>query len=56
MIASRIRTLLALAAAASFALPALAQQNPILVGVSLTQSPTGSVVQGTLVKEGMEIL
>ena len=56
MIASRIRSLVALAAAAWFALPALAQQNPILIGVSLTQSPPGSVVQGTQVKDGMEIL
>jgi len=56
MIASRIRSLAALAATAWFALPALAQQNPILIGVSLTQSPPGSVVQGTQVKDGMEIL
>jgi branched-chain amino acid transport system substrate-binding protein len=30
--------------------------DPILIGVSLTQSPPGSVVQGTQVKDGMEIL
>ena len=30
--------------------------EPILIGVSLTQSPPGSVVQGTQVKDGMEIL
>lgn len=35
--------------------PALAA-DPILIGVSLTQSPPGSVVQGTQVKDGMEIL
>ena len=56
MIVSRIRSLATLAAAAWLALPALAQQNPILIGVSLTQSPPGSVVQGTQVKDGMEIL
>ena len=42
-------------AAALFALPASAA-DPILIGVSLTQSPPGSVVQGTQVKDGMEIL
>ncbi|WP_427912415.1 ABC transporter substrate-binding protein [Ramlibacter sp. MMS24-I3-19] len=41
--------------AALFAAPALAA-DPILIGVSLTQSPPGSVVQGTQVKDGMEIL
>src|SRR4051812_13529689 len=35
--------------------PALAA-DPILVGASITQSPPGSVVQGTQVKDGMEIL
>ena len=43
------------AAAAAFALPASAA-DPILVGASITQSPPGSVVQGTQVKDGMEIL
>ena len=41
---------LALATSPSFA------ADPILIGVSLTQSPPGSVVQGTQVKDGMEIL
>jgi ABC-type branched-subunit amino acid transport system substrate-binding protein len=45
----------ALAAAALFTAPASAA-DPILIGVSLTQSPPGSVVQGTQVKDGMEIL
>ena len=35
--------------------PALAA-DPILIGVSLTQSPPGSVVQGAQVKDGMEIV
>ena len=35
--------------------PALAV-DPILIGVSLTQSPPGSVVQGAQVKDGMEIV
>jgi ABC-type branched-subunit amino acid transport system substrate-binding protein len=30
--------------------------DPILIGASITQSPPGSVVQGTQVKDGMEIL
>lgn len=42
-------------AASLLALPALAAE-PILIGVSLTQSPPGSVVQGTQVKDGMEIV
>ena len=50
-----IRTLVAIAGLASLAAPVLAA-DPILVGVSLTQSPPGSVVQGTQVKDGMEIL
>jgi ABC-type branched-subunit amino acid transport system substrate-binding protein len=45
----------ALAAAALFTAPASAA-DPILIGVSLPQSPPGSVVQGTQVKDGMEIL
>jgi branched-chain amino acid transport system substrate-binding protein len=43
-----------LGAALVFA-PALAA-DPILIGASITQSPPGSVVQGTQVKDGMEIL
>jgi ABC-type branched-subunit amino acid transport system substrate-binding protein len=42
-------------AVALLAAPAFAA-DPILIGVSLTQSPPGSVVQGTQVKDGMEIL
>lgn len=55
MTISSFRPLAALCAATLFAFPALAA-DPILVGVSLTQSPPGSVVQGTQVKDGMEIL
>jgi ABC-type branched-subunit amino acid transport system substrate-binding protein len=40
---------------ALIAVPALAQE-PIAIGVSLAQSPPGSVVQGTQVKDGMEIV
>ena len=46
----------AAALAASFALPAAFAADPILIGASITQSPPGSVVQGTQVKDGMEIL
>jgi ABC-type branched-subunit amino acid transport system substrate-binding protein len=35
--------------------PALAQE-PIAIGISLAQSPPGSVVQGTQVKDGVEIV
>ena len=45
---------LAFIAAASFG-SALAQE-PIAIGVSIAQSPPGSVVQGTQVKDGMEIM
>ena len=43
---------------AGFALaaPAAFAADPILIGASITQSPPGSVVQGTQVKDGMEIL
>ncbi|MGZ5061601.1 MAG: ABC transporter substrate-binding protein [Usitatibacter sp.] len=45
---------LALLAAAGFG-SALAQE-PIAIGVSIAQSPPGSVVQGTQVKDGVEIM
>ena len=51
-----LRSLAVLSAAALVASNALAADPPILIGVSLTQSPPGSVVQGTQVKDGMEIL
>ena len=44
------------AVAATFALSPAFAADPILVGASITQSPPGSVVQGTQVKDGMEIL
>ncbi|MFP5405404.1 MAG: ABC transporter substrate-binding protein [Gammaproteobacteria bacterium] len=45
------------AALASSALPAHAADNePIVVGVSIAQSPPGSVVQGTQIKDGIEIM
>jgi branched-chain amino acid transport system substrate-binding protein len=40
---------------AAIAAPALAQE-PIAIGVSIAQSPPGSVVQGTQVKDGLEIV
>src|SRR5690349_23475190 len=40
---------------AMFAAPALAQE-PIAIGVSIAQSPPGSVVQGVQVKDGLEIV
>jgi branched-chain amino acid transport system substrate-binding protein len=42
-------------AAALAAGPAIAQE-PIAIGVSIAQSPPGSVVQGTQVKDGVEIM
>src|SRR5512144_3309266 len=42
--------LAAAAACAAFA------QEPVAVGVSIAQSPPGSVVQGTQVKDGLEIV
>ena len=43
------------ALALAFAATASAQE-PIKVGVSIAQSPPGSVVQGTQVKDGLEIV
>ena len=43
------------AAAASAAIVASAA-DPIRIGISITQSPPGSVVQGTQVKDGVEIV
>ena len=42
-------------AAAALAAPAIAQE-PIAIGVSIAQSPPGSVVQGVQVKDGLEIV
>src|SRR3954462_5993079 len=50
-----LRTAATAVGAALAMLPAFAA-NEILVGASITQSPPGSVVQGTQVKDGMEIL
>jgi branched-chain amino acid transport system substrate-binding protein len=36
--------------------PAAAAQEPIAIGVSIAQSPPGSVVQGVQVKDGIEIV
>jgi branched-chain amino acid transport system substrate-binding protein len=49
------RTPLFVLLAAFLAAPALAQE-PIAVGISIAQSPPGSVVQGTQVKDGLEIV
>jgi branched-chain amino acid transport system substrate-binding protein len=35
---------------------ALAQQEPVKIGVSIAQSPPGSVVQGTQIRDGVEIV
>ncbi len=43
------------AVTATLYLPALAQE-PIAIGISIAQSPPGSVVQGTQVKDGLEIM
>ena len=47
--------LIAAMSAACFAIAAHAA-DPIKIGVSIAQSPPGSVVQGTQVKDGMEIV
>lgn len=41
---------------ATFLAGGAAAQEPIAIGVSIAQSPPGSVVQGTQVKDGMEIM
>jgi len=45
-----------LALAAAFAAAAAAAQEPIAIGISIAQSPPGSVVQGVQVKDGVEIV
>jgi len=49
------RTSLLALAAALLAAPAIAQE-PISIGISIAQSPPGSVVQGVQVKDGVEIM
>jgi branched-chain amino acid transport system substrate-binding protein len=49
------RTSLLALLSAFIAAPALAQE-PIAIGISIAQSPPGSVVQGTQVKDGIEIV
>jgi len=49
------RTSLLALAAALLAAPAVAQE-PIAIGISIAQSPPGSVVQGVQVKDGVEIM
>jgi ABC-type branched-subunit amino acid transport system substrate-binding protein len=44
-----------LALLAAFAVP-VAAQEPIAIGISIAQSPPGSVVQGVQVKDGVEIM
>ena len=45
-----------LAGAAALAAAPVFAQEPIAIGVSIAQSPPGSVVQGVQVKDGMEIV
>ncbi len=45
-----------LVAAAALASTAASAADPIKIGVSIAQSPPGSVVQGTQVKDGLEIV
>ncbi len=54
----QLRFAMIAAAAAMFSIitPAQAAEEPIVIGVSIAQSPPGSVVQGTQVKEGVEII
>ena len=44
------------ALALAFAASGAVAQEPIAIGVSIAQSPPGSVVQGTQVKDGLEIV
>jgi len=44
------------ALAAAFAATASLAEEPIAIGVSIAQSPPGSVVQGTQVRDGLEIV
>jgi len=37
-------------------LPAAYAAEPVAIGISIAQSPPGSVVQGTQVKDGLEIV
>src|SRR5690606_41889947 len=46
----------AVAAASAALAPAAYAAEPIVIGVSIAQSPPGSVVQGTQVKDGVEIV
>lgn len=53
----QLRFALAAAAAALIGAVAPAQAaDPIVIGVSIAQSPPGSVVQGTQIKDGVEII
>jgi len=53
----QLRFTMAAAAAALLSMVNPAQaQDPVLIGVSIAQSPPGSVVQGTQVKDGAEII
>lgn len=54
----QLRFALAVAGAAllTSTAPAQAAEKPIAIGVSIAQSPPGSVVQGTQVKDGIEII
>jgi len=47
---------IAAAAAAAFAAVSAFAADPINIGISIAQSPPGSVVQGTQVKDGVEIV
>ncbi|HWI13315.1 MAG TPA: ABC transporter substrate-binding protein [Burkholderiales bacterium] len=47
---------LLVACTAAFAATAAWSAEPIKIGISITQSPPGSVVQGTQVKDGVEIV
>ena len=42
-------------AAAAFPFGGAQAADPIKIGVTITQSPPGSVVQGTQVKDGLEV-
>ena len=53
----QLRFALAAVAAALIGAVAPAQAaDPIVIGVSIAQSPPGSVVQGTQIKDGVEII
>src|SRR3954466_15574629 len=57
MMLDRVRTAMGVAVSSMMLLGAAGAQaaDPIKVGVTITQSPPGSVVQGTQVRDGLQV-